>query len=275
MQSTSLGNFPLFAQTGCPGDDLNRCLFPKALRATKGINSTIQASPGYFAVSLNTSVHAEMTVSNHTALYRFTFPTSTALPYHPLIHADLTDLSDSRSNGTMSVDPATGRLTGSGTFRPSFGIGSYTMHFCADFKGASIRNTGVWVNTRAGPDPKTVRVYDDGQNPPMPAGAWVQFEAPENNQILARVGVSAISAAQACKSAETEIPGFDFDGTHNAAREVWARKLDAIKVDSAGISKSVMTTFWSGAYRGLISPQDYTGTVVPVHDISGSVCLFY
>ncbi|TLD14556.1 hypothetical protein PspLS_11199 [Pyricularia sp. CBS 133598] len=257
--NSGLGNFPLFVQTGCPEDDLNRCLFPKALRATSGINSTIKASPGYFAISLNTSVHAEMTVSNHTALYRFTFPTNTALPYHPLIHADLTDLSDSRSNGTMSVDPATGRLTGSGTFRPSFGIGSYTMHFCADFKGASIRNTGVWVNNRAGPDPKSVRVYDDGQNPPMPAGAWVQFEAPANNQILSRVGVSAISAEQACKSAEREISEFDFDGTHNAARETWSRKLDAIKVDTVGISKSIMTTFWSGAYRGLISPQDYTG----------------
>ncbi|KAL1854459.1 hypothetical protein VTK73DRAFT_8741 [Phialemonium thermophilum] len=74
----SLGNFPLFAQTGCPGDVLDNCLFTKTLRASQRINDTVRASPGYFALSLNTSVHAEMTVSNRTALYRFTFPSTRA-----------------------------------------------------------------------------------------------------------------------------------------------------------------------------------------------------
>lgn len=62
-----------------------------------------------------------MTVTNHTALYRVTFPSNsstttqqnqTALPYSPLILFDLTDLPESRINGSIEVDGATGRIIG-------------------------------------------------------------------------------------------------------------------------------------------------------------------
>lgn len=73
------------------------------------INSSIEAHPGYFSATLNTSIKAEMTVANRTALYCFTFPDepvpmkggdatgANAIPYEPVILADLTDLSDSRN----------------------------------------------------------------------------------------------------------------------------------------------------------------------------------
>lgn len=56
--SASLGNFPLFPQTGCPGDLLDNCLFTKIDRASSRINGTAEAHPGYFAITLNTSIHA-------------------------------------------------------------------------------------------------------------------------------------------------------------------------------------------------------------------------
>ena len=267
-QSPSLGNFPIFPQTGCPEDLIDNCLFTKTDRASRRINGTVEAHPGYFAVSLNTSIHTEMTVTNHTALYRLTFPSNssrsssrTRLPYSPLILIDLTDLPDSRANGSIEVHSSTGRITGNGTFSPSFGIGSYDLHFCADFLGASIRDTGVFVNSRAGSHPKTLRVIPDGINtsPPLPAGAWTQFFAPSKDQILARVGVSFISVAQACQNAESEIPDFVFDQVRSAAEEAWRQKLGVIEIDATGINDNLQTTFWSGIYRSLISPQDYTG----------------
>ncbi|KAG4025189.1 hypothetical protein MFRU_064g00260 [Monilinia fructicola] len=269
--SPSLGNFPLFPQTGCPGDILNNCFFTKTDRASRRINGTAEAHPGYFAVSLNTSIHTEATVTNHTALYRFTFPSNStanysasthqsSLPYSPLILVDLTDLPESRSNGSVQVDPDTGRLSGTGTFNPSFGIGSYDLHFCADFKGADIRDTGVFMNNRAGSQPKNLSVTPDGINsPPLPAGAWTQFNAPANNQILARVGVSFISIEKACKNAETEIPDFDFEKVLTAAEDAWREKLSVISIDATGVSDELQTVFWSGTYRAMISPQDYTG----------------
>lgn len=248
---------------------MTRCVWNKHDRAVKRINGTAEARPGYFAVSLNTSIHAEMTAAHHTALYRFTFPkggkrdTSKAaadgIPYKPVILADLTDLSESRGDGNITVNAKSGRITGSGVFRPSFGIGTYNLHFCADFKGAKILDTGVWVNNRPGSNPKSLNLGNDQQGPPLPGGAWVQFEAPGTNQIIARVGVSYKSTEQACRSAEKEIPNFDFRATRYAAEDAWREKLNVVKVDNTGISENLQRTFWSGIYRSLLSPQDYTG----------------
>jgi putative alpha-1,2-mannosidase len=244
---------------------LDNCVFTKTGRAIGRIQDTVEAHPGYFAVSLNTSIHTEMTVSNHTALYRVTFPKNgiTAkgqpVPNSPLILFDLTDLPESRINGSIAVDGKSGRITGSGTFSPSFGLGTYNLHFCADFSGAAVRETGVFMNNRAGSQPKSVSIVPNGNSPLTPAGAWTQFEAPTNGQILVRVGVSFISSAQACHRAEEEIPEFGFQETLKAAENVWREKLSVIKIDATGVSDDLQTVFWSGAYRAMISPQDYTG----------------
>jgi predicted alpha-1,2-mannosidase len=262
-QSPSLGNFPIFAQSGCPDDELNDCLFTKTDRATPRINSSVEATPGYFALNLTSNVRAEMTVTNHTALYRFTFPETPAernATLSPLILADLSDLPDSRINGSVYVDEDTGRISGTGTFSPSFGIGSYTLHFCADFSGGEIRDTGVFMNNRAGSQPKNLTVVQDGiNNSPaiLPAGAWTRFHA--STEILARVGVSFISVDQACSNAEREIPDFDFDGVHTAARQAWTDNLGVVSVKPGGVNESLQTVFWSGLYRAALSPQDYTG----------------
>jgi len=35
-------------------------------------------------------------------------------------------------------------MKGNGTFIPSFGSGSFILHFCADFQGAKIKDNGIW-----------------------------------------------------------------------------------------------------------------------------------
>ncbi|CAK4034789.1 glycoside hydrolase family 92 [Lecanosticta acicola] len=264
--AASLGNFPHFPQAGCPDDDINQCLFPIRTRAVPRVNGTVEAYPGYFSIVMSTNIRAEMTSTNHTALYRFTFPqtpTEKNATLSPLILADLIDLPQSRINGSASVDADTGRISGSGSFLPSFGIGSYTLHFCTDFSGAQIRDTGVFLNNRAGTSPKTVSVVQDGiniKNETLPAGAWTRFHAPSNNnQIVARVGVSFISVDQACHNAEEEIPDFDFTKVRSAAEQAWEDTLGVIEVKPGGVNHSLQATFWSGVYRTGISPQDYTG----------------
>ncbi len=68
-----------------------------------------------------------------------------------------------------------------------------------------------------------------------------------------------MSVAQACHNAETEIPDSEFDKVRKAAEDVWRQKLSVIQVDATGVSDELQTVFWSGAYRAMISPQDYTG----------------
>lgn len=199
-----------------------------------------------------------MTVTNHSALYRFSFEKSSE-PLNPIVLVDLMDLPQSRSEGSASVDSSTGRLTGNGTFDPSFGQGTYTLHFCVDFKGAKVRETGSWKRNSVLPDQSTISVTSGSALRADSMGTYARFHAMKaNDTVLARVGVSFISVGQACRNAEKEQPDFDFAGTVSAAKKAWREKLNVISID-AGASADLQKVFWSGVYRTMISPQDYTG----------------
>jgi putative alpha-1,2-mannosidase len=258
----SLGNFPLLPQY-CPDDVLDNCNFLIAARATHYVNDSVVATPGYFKLNLVNGISAEMTVTEHAALYHFTFPAKnsengTALS--PLILLDLTDLAASRQNATIKINE-NGRMMGNGTFIPSFGSGSFISHFCADFSGSSIRDTGIWVNNRAGTEPKEIFVTRGINLFYLEAGGFIRFEPPGDGNISVRVGVSFISAEQACRNAEREIPGpnWDFDGIKQTAEDAWRKKLSGISIETGGADVALLTNFYSAVYRTMMSPQNYTG----------------
>jgi putative alpha-1,2-mannosidase len=259
----SLGNFALFAYANCPGGDINQCAFPKKTRATYGSfrNSDVSAKPGTFGITLDSGIRAEMTTTHHTSLFKFTFPTDDpdGEPAKPLILQDLTDLADSRQdNGTVTVDPATGRITGSARFLPSFGTGSFELHFCTDFSGAKILDSGIFVNSRASTEVQTLTISRSINGYPLPGGGFVRFSSGAQ-PILVRTATSFISASQACQHAEKEIPHFDFTAVSEAATKAWRKKMSPIKVSTNKVNGSVLTNFYSGIYRTMINPQNYTG----------------
>ncbi|EFQ33564.1 glycosyl hydrolase family 92 [Colletotrichum graminicola M1.001] len=270
--SPSLGNFPLFPHPGCKNDDYLACKYTTEQRSLFRVNDSVVARPGYFSVHLTNTVRAEMTASERTALYRFSFSPNDTVSYadtanhgtidavsSPLILIDLTDIAQSRTSGGIQVYES-GRVIGDGMFRPSFGQGNYRAFFCADFRGATIRKSGVFEGENPREDPKHLAEFTRGiRNPTGAAGAWLHFERPKNHQILARVGLSFVSVDKACQNAENEIPLFDFDGTVRAAESAWSEKLSVVELDTAGVGEDMKTTFWSGLYRSLLSPQNYTG----------------
>lgn len=262
----SLGNFPLFPQT-CPDDaDVDSCSFRIGDRKVPYVNSSVVAEPGHFSVQLSTGILAEMTVAQKTALYRFTFPEggsegNASAGTHPLVLLDLTDLWQSRQNASISIDADTGRMTGNGTFLPSFGAGDYQLFFCVDFFGADIYETGVWVNNRAGTDPKELFVTRGFNLFYLEAGGFVRFSSLTDNSVLARMGMSFISSAQACSNAELDVPNPErnFDTLVGGAQNAWRAKLSPVSVTAGGASTDLQTSFWSGLYRAMMSPQNYTG----------------
>lgn len=256
--AASLGNFALFPYASCPNDEIDNCAFPKRTRATPFDNSSVNASPGYFGLTLSSGVEVDMTTARRTSLFRFTFPSGSGSS-SPLILMDLTDLSDSRQdNASISVDSDTGRMTGSARFLPSFGSGNYVAYFCADFSGATIRDSGIFVNSRASSNVSDLTISRGINGYPLPGGAFVRFQSP-SDPVLARVGVSYISSDQACSNAESEISDFNFNSTQAAAVTAWKQKLEPIVVSRTNISDSTLTNFYSGIYRTFINPQDYTG----------------
>ncbi|CAK7211562.1 hypothetical protein SCUCBS95973_001157 [Sporothrix curviconia] len=249
--SPSLGNFPLFAYTACADNGaVDGCAFPKKSRAAFGHfrNTSVTARPGVFGITLDTGIAVNMTVTQHAALFRFTFPangtvTGTALdknnvsistsytgPVAPLILQDLSDLSDSRQdNGTIHVDQTTGRITGSARFQPSFGSGTFVLYFCTDFHGGTLQDSGIFVNSRASTAVNNVTISRSINGYPLPGGAFVRFTS-GTKPIMARMATSFIGAEQACASAEAEIPDFDFNAVAQAATDAWRTKLSPIRI---------------------------------------------
>jgi putative alpha-1,2-mannosidase len=259
----SLGNFPLFPQY-CPDDVLDNCRFPKAARGVHYVNESVVARPGHFALALENGIQAEMTVSEHAALYRFTFPSSTAqdgAELSPLVLLDLTDAWDSRQNASIKIDAKNGRITANGTFLPSFGAGSYVSYFCADFVGAAVKDSGIWVNDRAGIEPQELFVTRGFNLFYLQAGGFMRFRRPEDGTVTVRVGVSFISSEKACENAEKEIPHpeDDFDTLTKRAESAWRDKLSPVSVQAGGVGEDFLESFWSGVYRTMLSPQDLTG----------------
>ena len=212
-------------------------------------------------------VHVEITASNHTALYklgtkeRIGLSPSVPSPSGPnlLISIALDDLSHSRSNGSISVDPTTGRMTGSGIFRPGYGIGHYGAYFCADFTGAAIRETGIWKGSEMDNKSQSISVASDGYDS-IPTGAYIRLDATADEPALqARVGVSFISEQRACDNAEEEAPASDFNALHQVASASWDDKLLAVSIEPKGVEQGLQTLFWSSLYRSMISPHDITG----------------
>jgi putative alpha-1,2-mannosidase len=258
----SLGNFPIFPQY-CPEDVLDNCNFLIAARAIPYVNASVVATPGYFKLDLVNGISAQMTVTEHAALYHFSFSpekTANGTASSPLILLDLTDLDASRQNASISIDK-NGRMMGNGTFLPSFGSGSFISHFCADFSGSPIRDTGIWVNNRAGTEPKEIFVTRGINLFYLEAGGFIRFEPPKEGVISARVGVSFVSAEQACQNAEREISGseWDLDGIKRSAEDAWRKKSNGIPIEAGGADASLLTNFYSSVYRTMMSPQNYTG----------------
>jgi predicted alpha-1,2-mannosidase len=279
----SLGNFPIFPQL-CPSsnssdDDINSCKFPIGARATHYKNDSVVARPGYFGVTLENGIKADMTVSQHAALFRFDFEgaqtggngngTKTKAG-DPVVMLDLTDLWASRQNASISVEAqdestSTGRMKGNGTFLPSFGAGSYIAYFCLDVSGAAVRDSGVWVNDRAGTEPKNLYLTRGFNLFYQQGGGFIRFKgdaAKGRSTIMARMGLSFISTDQACSNAEKEIPGgpnYDFDGLVTTAQKAWREKLAPISIAPGNADTNLLTSFWSAVYRTMLSPQEYTG----------------
>jgi putative alpha-1,2-mannosidase len=66
-------------------------------------------------------------------------------------------------------------------------------------------------------------------------GAIAYFDSSSvssSKPLLARVGVSFISEAQACQNGENEVPDYDFNGVQASAKQLWNDALSRIVVNS-------------------------------------------
>lgn len=179
----------------------------------------------------------------------------------------------------MLPNPATRgtRITGSGRFGPSFGQGSYDVHFCLDtraFQQAKYYQTDGAVQYTTLNNTAAFNADIGSHNP---AGVLLGFASGASRTLEVRMGISWTSQDKACTYAQAEIPNLSaFDAVKAAARydpstdysfacstfrtrAKWNKVLGTVQLDTTGVSSDTQTLFWSSLYRTYLSPTNITG----------------
>ncbi|KAJ6566126.1 hypothetical protein B0H19DRAFT_1257400 [Mycena capillaripes] len=174
----SFGKFPflLLTTAECADDDLAKCSLDRSLRAFE--HGLPTASPGYFAIPLNNGVNAEMTITQHTALYRLTPPTDLGKSFHG---GKVTFTLSPTARGKM-------RITGSSAFILSLGQEDYRVYFCFEDLGPIPAGGGL----------VQAALYQAGKYTPLDVtGTFEKELRAQWNAILPTVDVDATSVSAA------------------------------------------------------------------------------
>ncbi|CAG8461093.1 2129_t:CDS:10 [Racocetra persica] len=200
------------------------------------------------------NITVELTASRRAGLHRYTFPPTENkakviidLPHNLVVyHYGFTHQYHGGSIQYISPNQIKGAARYSGGWNRG---GIYTVYFCSKFDTNATEFTD-WEG-------KTFQDFDGTDDFGEKAnGTALTFNVTENPVIISRVGISFISADQACNSVESEIPDWDFERTKHEAVKAWQTELGKIQVE--GGTDELKTIFYSSLYRTMIIPSDRT-----------------
>ncbi|HEV7218679.1 MAG TPA: GH92 family glycosyl hydrolase [Terriglobales bacterium] len=208
-----------------------------------------QAHPGYYSVTLDNGVKTELTVAARAGIGRFVFPAGAQRIL--LFKAGSSGMSN---NGKRAADTSTVKITGNETVTGTVRSGgfcesetNYVLHFVAKF-AQPFSAYGTWNGNAPGtPGARAVSGHK--------AGAYVSFPK-GSGPVLMKIGISFVSVENAAKNLVSEIPGWDFDVVHAAARKSWTQMLD--RVQTSGGTPDQRTIFYTGLYHMLLSPNIFS-----------------
>ncbi|MCK5338133.1 MAG: GH92 family glycosyl hydrolase, partial [Bacteroidales bacterium] len=84
----------------------------------------------------------------------------------------------------------------------------------------------------------------------------LSFDDEAGEEIMVKVGISAVDAAGAKNNLETEIPAWDFDGIRQKAYDSWNEELGRIEVEGGTDAQKV--TFYTAMYHSFLAPYLYS-----------------
>ncbi len=244
----AFGDIPILPATG----DLPASGDPSALVEPFSHQGEV-AQAGYYSVqSGSPAVKTELTVTLHSGMARFTFP-STA-------KADL--LIKLLGSAAGSTD-GSATIVGADEVRGSTTSGS----FC----GASDKYT-VYFDL-VFDHPFTSSKIIDAPGGSMPSVVTLTFDASASPVLQAKVGISYVSAANARANWTADNPGWHFDAVRAQTHQAWNDILGRIGID--GTDPVAEQLFYTSLYHALLHPNvfsdvngQYAGFDNQVHQVA-------
>ena len=223
-----------------------------------------QAHPGYYAVEFDNGVKTELTVTAHSGIGRFVFPAGASRTLLIKVSDSATVDDAKRKADTSAVEiRGTDAIVGSVHSGGFCGTDSnYVLYFALRF-ASPFSSAGTWT-AALGSGITSAAGHKVGAYVSFPQGA---------EPIVAKVGVSFVSIENALTNLQAEIPGWDFDAVHAAARARWTDLLERIRAE--GGTPGQRTIFYTGLYHMLLSPNlfndsngDYIGFDGKMHRLA-------
>ena len=207
------------------------------------------AEPGYYKVLLQDyDITAELTTTARTGFHRYTFPETSKANFivdlqHGLDPARYYWWEERMPEHVISAEVEVINDTLIMGKRISSGwAGKQFVYFAAIFSKPMDSATLV-VN-----DHKHRMKHAVGTN----LKVLTHFKTRQDEPVLVKVGISAVSAENALGNVVKEIPHWDFDQVKQEAQKTWHRKLSRVRIEAPDQDKEL---FYTAMYHAMLSPN--------------------
>jgi predicted alpha-1,2-mannosidase len=201
------------------------------------------ASPGYYSVTLNSGIKAELTVTERAGLHRYTFPENGeknviinlgfAINWDKPYKTNLTVVDDHLVTGSRL---STGWANDQHVF--------FAVRFSSSIKNASTSSPGGEGRTAVA----------------------ISFDS---KLVMAKVGISSVSVENAIANLDASLPGWDFEATRQAASDAWEKELAKIKITSSEPDQKKI--FYTALYHTMVAPALFSDLNGQFKGLNGDV----
>ncbi|MGO8956111.1 MAG: lectin [Streptosporangiaceae bacterium] len=262
------------------------------------------AQAGYYSVALDNGIGVQLTATTRTGLAAFSVPAGHQV--NLIFKLNGSQRGDSavsfRQDSPTVVDGSVTSQNFCGAARP------YTLYFQVQFSSPVSGHGTFTSDTAGGMHAQAARLFATNVGPlrlpptisaaaagasglPPTAyygglprgtgtgaaltgavGAYVSFPAGSGRTVLAKVGISYVSAANAVANLAAEDPGWNFAAVRSATQQQWNALLGKIAV--TGGTKAQRAAFYTALYHSLLAPSvfsddngQYVGSDGAVHTV--------
>ncbi|MHB9756026.1 GH92 family glycosyl hydrolase [Streptomyces sp. BYX5S] len=201
-------------------------------------------SPGYYGVTFDNGIEAELSATSRTGQHRYTFPSGSGAE-NILIEAGESNGSTYAGDIKVVGDNTVEGWVQGGNFCGETGKERYRVYFSAKFD-RTFSKFGTWSDGTLTPDRREASRGDKR------AGAWLSFDPAKGDKVGASVGLSYTSVDGARLNRGAEQPR-SFDRARTSAHDAWKSELNRMRV--AGGSTADQRTYYSALYRSLLHPS--------------------
>jgi len=205
------------------------------------------ASPGYYKVRLKDyDILAELTATARCGFHRYTFPESkNSHILLDLSHHYSTDSVLFTSLKIVGNNTVTGARKTKGWGEPGEKYWSnqqifFVIQFSKPFESSAIAVNDKFIEQKSAAG-KNVKVV-------------FNYQTTNGDEILIRVGISAVSVENAQQNLSKEIPSWNFNAVLNQTQAVWENELSKIKVEAP---EKVKKIFYTALYHSFLAPFLY------------------